>query len=83
VNNEFWMPAPSSGQEDFEPFVYQPMTSREEAVLRRLKRRPGTASFRPGRVRERVALRLRRRVLNRLARSDLRSLVHIVMELGL
>jgi hypothetical protein len=83
VNNEFWMPAPVSGPDDFAPFVYQRMTAREQAVLRRLKRRGGTATFRTGRVRERAALRQRRRVLSRLGIHDLRSLVHIVMELGL
>ena len=78
------MPAPISGPVDFAPFVHQRLTAKEQAVLRRLLRRQGVASYRRGSpVRARTALRQRRRMLNRLGVSDLRSLVHIVMELGL
>jgi hypothetical protein len=84
LNNEFWMPAPVSGPDDFSSLVFERLTAREQAVLRRLLRSQGSASFRrQSRVRQRAALRQRRRVLNRLGITDVRSLVHIVMELGL
>ncbi len=84
LNNDVWMPAP--GGEPAGYFYFDlPLTPRERAVLRRLRRgdRHGTANPRPGAFRRRAALRRRRRALDRLAPGDLRSLVRIVMELGL
>ena len=84
VNNEFWMPSPSGPVERFE-YVYERLTRQEQAVLHRLLRgeSPRKAARRLGRWRQRAAIRRRRRALDRLGIHDIRSLVQIVIELGL
>jgi FixJ family two-component response regulator len=85
VNNEFWMPAPASGPYERFPLEIERLTSEEKAVLRRLMRgeRPRKLARDLSPRRRRVALRQRRELLGRLGGRDLRSLVQIVMELGL
>lgn len=79
------MPIPA-GRPDRAEFAAEPgLTPAERAVLRRLRR--GESALRTARrlrgIRQRAALRRRRRVLDRLAERDVHSLVRIVMELGL
>ena len=85
MNNEYWMPTPASEPIDNGFLGYQLLTPEEQAVLRRLRR--GTRSPKAHRgasgIRHRAALRRRRKALDNLRISDLRSLVQIVMELGL
>ena len=79
------MPTPASGPFERVTFEIELLTAEEQAVLRRLMR----GERRYGRVRhtsarrQRLALRQRRQVLDQLGGRDLRSLVQIVMELGL
>lgn len=84
MNSEIWWRA------DFEPadnsrFRYGALTREERAVLRRLLdgERPRRAARRTGRARYKAALRRRRRALGRLDESDIRSLLQIMVELGL
>lgn len=81
VNNDFWMPLPEGEPAGFIHFGPPRLTPAERTVLRRLRR--GAPQHGRGGVRERTARRRRRRTLDRLAPEDLRSLVRIVMELGL
>jgi hypothetical protein len=86
VNNEYWMPTPASEPFDNGFLGYQLLTPEEQAVLRRLRR--GSSRLRKAHrgasgIRHRAALRRRRKALDNLRISDLRSLVQIVMELGL
>ena len=85
VNNEYWMPTPAGEPIDTGFLGHHLLTPEEQAVLRRLRR--GTRTRQEPRkasgIRHRAALRRRRRALDNLRVSDLRSLVQIVMELGL
>lgn len=85
MNNEFWMPTPDSGPYERVPFEIERLTAAERAVLRRLKHgeRPRKLARGQSRRRQRTALRQRRELLDKLGGRDLRSLVQIVMELGL
>jgi hypothetical protein len=79
------MPAPSDGPPERSGADFEPFTPEEKAVLQRLirKERRRKSARRQSPRRLRAALRQRRELLDRLGRRDLRSLVQIVMELGL
>ena len=79
------MPMPAGGPYEPTPYGFKRLTPEEQAVLRRLmgRERPLRYARRTSARRERAAVRQRRRVLEKLAGRDLRSLVQIVMELGL
>lgn len=85
MNNEYWMPTPASGPFEREPVALDLLTAEEQAVLRRLMtgERPRKRHRYVSARKQRAALRQRRIVLDRLGGRDLRSLVQIVMELGL
>lgn len=66
------------------PKDFKPLTRSERAVLRRLRRASRYRRNPLARgVRDRVALRRRRKALDGLGVRDLRSLIQIVAELGL
>lgn len=84
VNEGYWMPAPLG--EPLEPasFGSGGLTPAEQAVLRRLRRGTRRKAVRAASgIRHRAALRRRRRALAALGPHDLRSLLQIVIELGL
>jgi hypothetical protein len=85
VNNEFWMPEPTGEPLDNGFVGYRLLTPAEQAVLRRLRRgaKYRNAARPASGIRHRQALRRRRKALDNLRLHDIRSLVQIVMELGL
>lgn len=79
VVETFWMPQPQDGRGQGLPLP-DPMTAREATTVRRLRktrRKPASG------LRERMATRRRRRVLDQLSRGDLRNLAQLLMRLGL
>jgi hypothetical protein len=85
LDNEFWMPAPHNGPPERHSAGPARLTPEEQAVLRRLLRGERTRKYvrLQSPRRQRALQRQRRKLLDRLGSRDLRSLVQIVMELGL
>ena|SRR5688500_8806000 len=75
VSNEFWMPAPALPPGGVHQFVYERLTIREQAILRRLRR--GDWPRKSGRV-ARASRRERRRALEELGINDLRTLLRVL-----
>ncbi len=75
MSNEFWMPAPTLPPVGVHQFVYERLTVREQAMLRRLRR--GGWPRKGGRV-ARASRRERRRVLEDLGINDLRTLLRVL-----
>lgn len=84
MNSEFWWPAAFEPADNIR-LRYVALTREERAVLKRLLdgEKPRKAARRTGRVRYKATLRRRRRALVRLDESDIRSLLQIMVELGL
>lgn len=84
MSSESWWAAPFEPADNLR-LRYVALTREERAALKRLLdgERPRKAARRSGRVRFKALLRRRRRALGRLDESDIRSLLQIMVELGL
>lgn len=80
VVETFWMPQPQVGRAGLTIPQAKPMTRREATAVRRLRKVKGRPA---SSLRERMATRRRRRVLDQLSRGDLRNLAQLLMRLGL
>jgi hypothetical protein len=79
VNNEFWLPASALPPVGVHRFVYERLSEREQAILRRLRR--GHWPAKSGRV-TRASRRERRRALEQLGINDLRTLLRFLKGMG-
>ena len=77
------MPAPEPASLELAPQRHVRLTARERAVLRRLVQHEDWRAAYRGGVRQRSAVRQRRRVLSQLGANDLRNLMRIMLELKL